>query len=59
MNERQFRRIYDEASRRKGVTGDNMLKVLELRLDNVIYRAGWGATRRSAAPSGQPGHTRR
>ncbi len=56
LNERQFRRIYDEASRRKGVTGDNMLKFLELRLDNVIYRAGWGATRPQARQFVSHGH---
>ncbi len=45
LTEKQFRRIYDEANRRQGVTGENMLRYLELRLDNVVYRAGWGATR--------------
>ena len=41
LTEKQFRNIYDEASRRSGVTGENMLRYLELRLDNVVYRAGW------------------
>jgi len=45
LTEKQFRRIYDEANRRQGVTGENMLRFLELRLDNVVYRAGWGVTR--------------
>jgi len=45
LTEKQFRRIYDEANRRQGVTGENMLRYLELRLDNVVYRAGWGVTR--------------
>ncbi len=45
LTERQFRNIFAEASRRQGVTGDNMLRFLELRLDNVLYRAGWAATR--------------
>jgi small subunit ribosomal protein S4 len=48
LTEKQFRRIYDEANRRQGVTGENMLRYLELRLDNVVYRAGWGATRPQA-----------
>ncbi|MDH4280681.1 MAG: 30S ribosomal protein S4, partial [Acidimicrobiia bacterium] len=48
LTERQFRRVYAEASRRQGVTGENMLRFLELRLDNVVYRAGWGATRPQA-----------
>lgn len=46
--ERQFRKIYDEAVRRKGPTGENILRLLELRLDNVVYRAGWAATRPQA-----------
>ncbi|MFV0525794.1 MAG: 30S ribosomal protein S4 [Acidimicrobiales bacterium] len=45
LNERQFRKVYEEASRRSGVTGENMLRSLELRLDNVVYRAGWASTR--------------
>ncbi|MGL4604776.1 MAG: 30S ribosomal protein S4 [Iodobacter sp.] len=43
--ERQFRRYFEEASRRKGSTGENLLKVLECRLDNVVYRMGFGSTR--------------
>jgi len=46
--ERQFRRIYEEAVRRSGPTGENILRLLELRLDNVVYRAGWAATRPQA-----------
>ena len=46
--ERQFRRYYAEASRRKGSTGENLLKLLECRLDNVVYRMGFGATRAEA-----------
>jgi small subunit ribosomal protein S4 len=45
LSEKQFRNLYEEANRREGVTGDNMLRMLELRLDNVVYRAGWAATR--------------
>ena len=43
--ERQFRRYFDEAARRKGSTGENLLKLLEMRLDNVVYRMGFGSTR--------------
>jgi small subunit ribosomal protein S4 len=46
--ERQFRRYYAEASRRKGSTGENLLQILECRLDNVIYRMGFAATRAEA-----------
>jgi small subunit ribosomal protein S4 len=56
LTERQFRRVYAEASRRQGVTGENMLRFLELRLDNVIYRAGWGATRPQARQFVSHGH---
>ncbi|MFN0092639.1 MAG: 30S ribosomal protein S4 [Acidimicrobiales bacterium] len=48
LSERQFRNLYEEANRRSGVTGDNMLRFLELRLDNIVYRAGWAATRPQA-----------
>lgn len=56
LNERQFRTIYDEAVRRPGVTGENMLRLLELRLDNVLYRAGLGATRPQARQFVSHGH---
>ena len=46
--ERQFRRAYEEATRLPGVTGENLLRLLEQRLDNVVYRAGWAATRPQA-----------
>jgi small subunit ribosomal protein S4 len=46
--ENQFRRYYQEASRRKGSTGENLLKILETRLDNVVYRAGFACTRAEA-----------
>jgi small subunit ribosomal protein S4 len=48
LSERQFHNLYEEANRRPGVTGENMLRFLELRLDNVVYRAGWAATRPQA-----------
>ena len=57
LTERQFRNIYEEANRRPGVTGENMLQFLELRLDNVLYRAGWAATRPQARQFVSHGHT--
>jgi len=46
--ERQFRRYYEEADRTKGATGERLLQLLEGRLDNVIYRMGFGASRAEA-----------
>src|SRR6476619_6020262 len=46
--ERQFAKTYKEAARKKGVTGENLLKLLEARLDNTIYRLGVAPTRRAA-----------
>ena len=46
--ERQFRRYFAEASRRKGATGELLLQLLESRLDNVVYRMGFGSTRAEA-----------
>jgi len=46
--ERQFRRTYEEANRLAGPTGENLLRLLELRLDNVVFRAGWASTRPQA-----------
>jgi small subunit ribosomal protein S4 len=46
--ERQFRKTYFEADRRKGVTGENLLQLLESRLDTVAYRMGFGASRSEA-----------
>ncbi len=46
--ERQFRKIYFEADRRKGVTGENLLQILESRLDTVSYRMGFGSSRTEA-----------
>lgn len=43
--EKQFRAYYQEAARRKGATGENLLQLLESRLDNVVYRIGFGSTR--------------
>ena len=46
--ERQFANLYHEASRQKGVTGENLLRMLEQRLDNITFRAGWASTRPQA-----------
>ena len=46
--ENQFRNMFDKASRKDGVTGENLLQLLEARLDNVVYRLGIAPTRRSA-----------
>src|ERR1700709_427335 len=54
--EKQFRSYYREAVRRNGKTGDNLLQILESRLDNVIYRAGIARTRRHARQLVSHGH---
>src|ERR1700754_599243 len=46
--EKQFRRTFDEAARRKGATGENLMKLLEARLDNAVYRLGMAASRPGA-----------
>ncbi|MBK8447631.1 MAG: 30S ribosomal protein S4 [Micropruina sp.] len=54
--EKQFRRYYEEANRSSGKTGDNLLIILESRLDNVLYRAGLANTRRQARQLVVHGH---
>lgn len=56
LSERQFRNLYEEASRKSGVTGEIMLRYLELRLDNIVYRSGWAATRPQARQFVSHGH---
>jgi len=56
MTEKQFRNLYAEANRRQGVTGENLLRYCEQRLDNVVYRAGWAATRPQARQFVSHGH---
>jgi small subunit ribosomal protein S4 len=56
--ERQFRRYYEEAARRPGITGDNLLQLLEQRLDNVVWRSGLTATRPQARQLVNHGHFR-
>lgn len=54
--EKQFRRHFEAASRMEGVTGENLLRILESRLDNVVYRAGFASTRRQARQLVSHGH---
>ncbi len=56
LNEKQFHRLFDRASKMKGVAGENMLKLLESRLDNVVYRMGLANTRRGARQIVNHGH---
>ncbi len=56
--ERQFRNYFKEAVRRKGVTGELLLQLLEMRLDNVVYRLGFGLSRRQARQLVNHGHFR-
>ncbi|RAY15128.1 30S ribosomal protein S4 [Actinomadura craniellae] len=56
--ERQFRNYYDEANRRQGKTGENLLTLLERRLDNVVYRAGFAKSRDMARQLIRHGHFR-
>lgn len=54
--EGQFRRTFDEANRRKGVTGENLLQLLELRLDNVVFSLGFATSRSQARQLLRHGH---
>ena len=54
--EKQFRIYYDKASRRSGVTGEELLRMLELRLDNVVYRLGFASSRAQARQLIRHGH---
>lgn len=54
--ERQFRNLFQKAARKKGVTGENLLKFLEARLDNTVYRLGFAVTRRQARQLVNHGH---
>ena len=56
LNEKQFRRLFDRASKLKGVHGENFLKLLESRLDNLVYRMGLSNTRRGARQLVNHGH---
>jgi small subunit ribosomal protein S4 len=54
--EKQFRRVYEEATRQKGITGENLLRMLELRLDNVVFRANFAASRNQGRQLVRHGH---
>ncbi len=56
LNEKQFHRLFDRASKMKGVTGEDLLKLLESRLDNIVYRMGLANTRRGARQIVNHGH---
>jgi small subunit ribosomal protein S4 len=56
LSERQFRNLFDEASKKKGVTGTVFLQLLESRLDNVVFRLGIASTRRQARQFVRHGH---
>jgi len=56
--EQQFANAYEEANRQGGITGENLLRMLELRLDNIVFRAGWGASRNQARQFVRHGHVR-
>jgi small subunit ribosomal protein S4 len=54
--EKQFANLYVEATRQQGITGENLLRMLEQRLDNVAFRAGWGASRNQSRQFVRHGH---
>ena len=54
--EKQFRNLYAVAAREKGITGENLLRMLELRLDNVVFRSGFAASRNQARQFVRHGH---
>ena len=54
--EKQFRNLYAEAARQKGITGENLLRMLEQRLDNVVFRAGFASSRNQSRQLVRHGH---
>ena len=56
VNEKQFRKIFDDAAKLKGVHGENFLRLLESRLDNLVYRIGFASTRKGARQLVNHGH---
>ena len=56
VGERQFRKYFEMASNKKGITGENLLQILESRLDNVVYRLGYGSSRAQARQFVTHGH---
>lgn len=58
LMEKQFRGVYETALKRRGVTGETMLQILETRLDNVVYQLGFGSTRAAARQMISHGHVK-
>lgn len=56
LNEKQFRKVFDRASKMSGITGENFLRLLESRVDNLVYRMGLAKTRRGARQVVNHGH---
>ncbi len=56
LTEKQFRRVFERASKMKGIAGENLLKLLESRLDNIVYRMGLAKTRRASRQVVNHGH---
>jgi len=56
--EKQFRTLYAEAARQKGITGENLLRMLETRVDNVVFRAGFASSRNQSRQWVRHGHVR-
>jgi small subunit ribosomal protein S4 len=56
VSEKQFRRAYDKATRMQGVSGENLLRLMELRMDNVVFRMGFGTSRPQARQLVVHGH---
>jgi small subunit ribosomal protein S4 len=56
--EKQFANLYKEAVRQQGITGENLLRMLELRLDNLVFRAGWASSRNQARQLVRHGHVK-
>src|SRR2546423_620215 len=56
LREKQIKLAYERANRQPGITGENLLRILELRLDNVVFRAGFGSSRNQARQFVRHGH---
>ena len=56
LNEKQFKKVFEDAGKMKGVHGENLLKLLESRLDNLVYRIGFASTRKGARQLVNHGH---
>ena len=56
LGEKQFRKVFEDAGKMKGVHGENLFKLLESRLDNLVYRIGFSTTRRGARQLVNHGH---